>query len=68
MNVTKVTVKSEKSVMTSATGDVRVGVELEATLTSEQASNAEYVASVVKWLQDSADLAVEQHLRSKLAS
>jgi hypothetical protein len=68
MIITKITVKSEKSVMTSATGDVTAGIELEATLTAEEAANAEHVASVVKWLQGSADQFVEQHLRSKLSS
>ena len=66
MIITKVTVRSEKSVMTSATGDVRACIEIEASLTPEQGQNAQYVSQVVKFLQDTADQSVEQHIRSKL--
>jgi hypothetical protein len=67
MNITKITVKSEKSAMTSATGDVKVGVALEATLTDAEGADAGFVASVVKALQSNADQAVEEHLRSRLS-
>jgi hypothetical protein len=67
MNITRIVVKSEKSMMTSATGDVRSGVELEVTLTPDEAANPEVVSQILKFLQDNADAAVETNIRSKLS-
>lgn len=66
MKISRVVVKSERSVMTSATGDVKSCVEIEASLSEEEGQNPEYVSRVIQALRDNADAAVDAHLQKRL--
>lgn len=65
MIVSRIVVKSERSVMTSATGDAKSGVELEAVLTPEEGTNPQAIAAIIQALQTNADTFVDQNLKSK---